>query len=283
MRYGVSVPPIGDVETLVGLGVEADRAGWDGFFLWDHIRLFDEPVPVFDPWVVLAAIAVRTERVGLGTLVTPVARRRPWKLARETVTLDRLSGGRTILGVGLGYPPDLEFTRLGEDPGDRVRAEKLDEGLEVLTRLWSGDRVSFEGRHFRIDDTRFLPTPVQYPRIPVWVAGVWPSRAPFRRAARWDGVVPIRAGEGDEEFGELTPDELAEIMTVIRQHRTGTGRFDVVVGGIGLDPVEMRAFEAVGATWYLPDAGVRGPGWEDAMLALLRDGPPRRSSDQPRG
>ncbi|MGZ8610784.1 MAG: LLM class flavin-dependent oxidoreductase [Actinomycetota bacterium] len=167
MRFGISVPNIGDLPTLLELGTMTEAMGWDGFFLWDHSRFMKEfPVPVFDPWVVLAAVAERTGRIRLGPLVTPLARRRPWKVARETVTLDHLSGGRLILGVGLGYPADAEFELLGEDPDARVRAEKLDEGLEILTRLWSGEPVSFDGRHHHVRDTTFAPAPLQRPRIP---------------------------------------------------------------------------------------------------------------------
>ena len=273
MRFGISVPNIGDLDALIGLGIEADRAGWDGFFLWDHMRFMREfPVPVFDPWVALGAIATRTERIRIGTMVTPVARRRPWKLARETVTLDHLSGGRVILGVGLGYPPDADFELLGEDPDDRVRAGKLDEGLAVLTRLWSGEPFEFEGEYLHVRETQFHPTPVQRPRIPIWVAGMWPNRAPLRRAARYDGVVPIKVDQRGMPAG-LEAEELAEVVAYVREHRVSDAPFEVVHGGTA-DPEAIRASEAAGATWYLPDAGVEGPGWEEPTFELIRSGPP---------
>lgn len=273
MRFGISVPNIGDLDALIGLGIEADRAGWDGFFLWDHMRFMREfPVPVFDPWVALGAIATRTERIRIGTMVTPVARRRPWKLARETVTLDHLSGGRVILGVGLGYPPDADFELLGEDPDDRVRAGKLDEGLAVLTRLWSGEPFEFEGEHLHVRETQFHPTPVQRPRIPIWVAGMWPNRAPLRRAARYDGVVPIKVDQRGMPAG-LEAEELAEVVAYVRERRVSDAPFEVVHGGTA-DPEAIRASEAAGATWYLPDAGVEGPGWEEPTFELIRSGPP---------
>jgi alkanesulfonate monooxygenase SsuD/methylene tetrahydromethanopterin reductase-like flavin-dependent oxidoreductase (luciferase family) len=272
VRFGISIPNIGSAHALVELGVEADRCGWDGFFLWDHMRFSkDFPVNVFDPWVALGAIAVRTDRVRIGTLVTPIARRRPWKLARETVTLDHLSGGRVILGVGLGYPPDADFELLGEDPDDRVRAAKLDEGLEALTRLWSGEPVDLEGEHVRIRDTAFQPSPLQ-PRIPIWVAGMWPSRAPLRRAARFDGVVPIKVDERGLPAA-LDPDELADVVAYVRGQRAAEEPFEVVYGGAP-DPGSVAASASAGATWYLPDAGVQGPGWEEATLELVRAGPP---------
>src|SRR5689334_13471095 len=176
---------------------DAEAAGWDGFFLWDHVILW--PTPTCDPWVALAAVALATERVRIGPLVTPLPRRRITKLARETVTLDHLSNGRLVLGVGIGLGP-WEWEYLGEETDLRTRGAMLDEGLELLTKLWSGEPVMHEGRFYtcRGDKgpndptpipTPFLPRPVQ-PRIPVWVAGTWPKKPPFRRAARWDGVVP---------------------------------------------------------------------------------------------
>jgi len=267
------VPNIGELDALIELGVEADEAGWDGFFLWDHIRFSrDFPVTVFDPWVALGALATRTEHVRLGTLVTPIPRRRPWKLARETVTLDHLSGGRAILGVGLGYPPDADFELLGEDPDDRVRAAKLDEGLEVLTCLWSGEPVDFDGEHLHVRETTFLPTPVQRPRIPIWVAGMWPNRAPFRRAARFDGVVPIKV-DARGMPASLEAEELAEVVAYVRAYRTSEEPFEVIHGGPA-DGEAIGASRDAGATWYLADAGVEGPGWEEPTLELIRSGLP---------
>ena len=157
--------PFDDVHRVVELAKEAEAGGWDGFFLWDHIH-WDGP-PMLDPWVTLAAIAMATERIRFGALVTPLARRRPWTLARETVTLDHLSRGRLIVGAGLGFPVDVEFERLGEETDDRVRAQKLDEGLDILTGLWSGEPFSYQGEHYQLDNVTFLPRPVQQPRIPI--------------------------------------------------------------------------------------------------------------------
>jgi alkanesulfonate monooxygenase SsuD/methylene tetrahydromethanopterin reductase-like flavin-dependent oxidoreductase (luciferase family) len=274
LRFGVSVPNIGALDTLIELGVEADRRGWDGFFLWDHMGFMRGiPVNVFDPWVALAAIVVRTTRIRLGTMVTPVARRRPWKLARETVTLDHLSQGRLILGVGLGAPPDADFELLGEDPDDRVRAEKLDEGLELLQRLWAGHPVDFEGKHYRVRDTRFLPPPRQQPRIPIWVAGQWPSRAPLRRAARYDGVFPL-ARKPDGLAGDLDLADLPAVTALVRRHRSSAEPFDVVVSGAATDGSYLEEVRSAGATWYLPHAGVEGPGWEPPTVELIQRGPP---------
>ncbi len=274
LRFGVSVPNVGDLDALVALGVEADRAGWDGFFLWDHMAFTREfPVPVFDPWVTLGALAVQTERIRLGTMVTPLARRRPWKLARETVTLDHLSGGRLILGVGLGTPRDADFELLGEDPNERVRAEKLDEGLELLVRLWGGEPVEFAGKHFRVRDTRFGPVPLQRPRIPIWVGGGWPHPGPLRRAAHWDGVYPLKLDRADGPE-DLTADELRQAVAFVRERRPAGEPFAVVAGGRSVEAAHLAALEAAGATWYFPRAA-EGPGWEDPTMELLRAGPPR--------
>jgi alkanesulfonate monooxygenase SsuD/methylene tetrahydromethanopterin reductase-like flavin-dependent oxidoreductase (luciferase family) len=232
------------------------------------------PVPVFDPWVVLTAVAERTERIRLGPMVTPVARRRPWKLARETATLDHLSRGRLILGVGLGFPPDAEFGLLGEDPDDRVRAARLDEGLDVLARLWSGELVDHDGAHYHVRETQFLPTPLQRPRIPVWVAGTWPSRPPFRRAARWDGVFP-QGLDADGRMIPLDPAGYREVLAFVAEHRREAGAFDVVACGVANgDRAAVAPFEEAGATWWFEsDEGY--PGWQERMLERIRSRPPR--------
>jgi alkanesulfonate monooxygenase SsuD/methylene tetrahydromethanopterin reductase-like flavin-dependent oxidoreductase (luciferase family) len=165
-------------DTLVELAVEAEAAGWDGVFLWDHLHFvralhFD----VHDPWVMLGAIAHATERVLLGTLVTPVARRQPWELAKQVTTLDHLSRGRAVLGVGLGETAEDDFAAFGLDPDDHARAARLDEGLEVLEGLWSGQPYVHHGPAFDVD-AEFLPPPVQRPRPPIWVGGIWPHRRP---------------------------------------------------------------------------------------------------------
>jgi alkanesulfonate monooxygenase SsuD/methylene tetrahydromethanopterin reductase-like flavin-dependent oxidoreductase (luciferase family) len=274
MRHAVSVPNIGDLDVLLELASESEAAGWDGFFLWDQMGFAtDLAATVFDPWVALAAVAERTERILLGPMVTAVARRRPWKLARETVTLDHLSRGRLVLGVGLGSPADADFAIVGEDPDDRVRASKLDEGLEVLARLWSGDPVDFDGEHYHVHRAQFLPMPLQRPRIPVWVGGVWPRRAPFRRAARWDGVFPL-ALEGEDGFRPLEADEYAEVLAYVREHREASGPFEVVASGVANgDAAVVEPFARAGATWWVEsDEGY--PGWQERMLERIRSGPP---------
>jgi alkanesulfonate monooxygenase SsuD/methylene tetrahydromethanopterin reductase-like flavin-dependent oxidoreductase (luciferase family) len=192
VRFAAGVPnvgPFGDPLLLTDLAVAAEDSGWDAFFIWDHLLYRDQRWPVADPTVVIAAVAARTSRIRFGVLMNQLARRRVGKVARESVTLDRLSGGRLILGAGLGSVPE-EFTAFGE-PGDlRERAARLDESLEVLTELWRGEPVTFHGEHVTVTGVTMLPPPLQQPRIPIWCGGRWPNKAPFRRAARWDGVMP---------------------------------------------------------------------------------------------
>ena len=231
-RRAIFVAPFGelsDPRRLARLAEAAEAAGWEGFFLWDHI-VYSETRKVADPWVAMAAIACATERVRIGPLVTPTPRRRIQKLARETVTLDLLSAGRLVLGVGIGGDRHGEFQPFG-DPGDpRERARRLDADLERLVALWGGE---------------FAPGPAQRPRIPVWVAGRWPNRRPVRRAARWDGLFPIDLPG---------PDALAEMVADVRALRDGAdGAYDIVVtnpAGTAREP-----WEAAGATWCLTGFG----------------------------
>lgn len=276
MRCAVGLPNLGDYgdpTLLVELARRAEDAGWEGVFLWDHMVYREPGWPAADPWVTAGAIAANTERVRLGVLVTPLARRRPWKVARETATLDVLSGGRLVVGAGLGARGHEEFAAFGDEADPRVRAEKLDEGLDILTGLWSGEPFSYDGRHHRIKETVFLPRPVQRPRPPVWIGGKWPRRPAFRRAARWDAVFPVFEGL---DYGEMAPPErLAEAVRYTREHRATDAPFDVVLEGLsdGPDPERVAAYEAVGLTWWIEKLGwFRGP--VDAMTGRIERGPP---------
>ena len=276
MRFAVWVPNFkeyGDARRLADLAGEAEDAGWDGFFLWDHVYRTRgggllPGMPVVDPWIAFAAIACGTERIRFGPMVTPLPRRRPWKLAREVVSLDHLSGGRVILGVGAGSPADYEFEVFGEDPDPRVRARKLDEGLEILAGLWSGERFSYRGEHYRIDDVQFGPPPLQRPRVPIWVGGLWPRRRPFERAARWDGAFPLQKGASP------CPGEIAKILDFVGSRRSEP--FEMVVTG-ETEPgrsSDVPAYAGAGATWWLERLiEERGP--FDAMRRRVRAGPPR--------
>jgi alkanesulfonate monooxygenase SsuD/methylene tetrahydromethanopterin reductase-like flavin-dependent oxidoreductase (luciferase family) len=270
-----------DPGLLVDLAVEAEAAGWDGVFVWDHIAREEDPsVPATDPWIAVAGMAARTQRVRLGIMVTPLARRRPWKVAREAVALDALCGGRFTLGVGLGGGAQAEFAAFGEDPDPRVRADRLDEGLAILDGLWSGEPFSFEGEHHRVSGAHFLPRAVQEPRVPIWVAGRWPNRRPFRRAARWDGVFPLFAGV---ESGEMPmPELLAEAVRYTREQRPddAAGPFDVALECVSAgedraaDAALAQDYARAGLTWWIEELGwFRGP--LDIVRERVRRGPPR--------
>jgi alkanesulfonate monooxygenase SsuD/methylene tetrahydromethanopterin reductase-like flavin-dependent oxidoreductase (luciferase family) len=256
MHYGIYLSSVGefcDPNLLADLAHEAEVEGWNGAFIWDHIG---HPSTAADPWVTLAAMAMRTERIKLGPIVTPVARRRPWKLARETVTVDHLSGGRLILGVGLGASRQ-EFEPFGEEGDPATRAEKLDEGLDVLVGLWTGEPFSYRGKHYRVDDLTFTPAPLQSPRIPIWPCGAWTEKkAPFRRAARWDGVVAIA---NPQQNRAISPEEVRAIKTYIKEYRVDEGPFDIAIilwsagDGIGKEEEEAAAYAEAGSTWWLED------------------------------
>ena len=268
LRRGLAVPPFtADPAEVIGLGLAAEQGGFDGFFLWDHLVHDDrgDGPPVLDPWPLLAVLASQTSQIRLGTLITPVPRRRPWQLAKETVTVDRLSAGRLILGVGIGSPPHADFGIFHEPVSNRVRAELLDEGLEVLTGLWTGDRFAFSGEHFTIEPVRFRPVPVQRPRIPIWVGGVLPAAGPVRRAVRWDGMVPLaRGGDGT---GRPSPADIAAVREQARLARGSEAGFDLVVwADLEQEPGEVAGlapgYLAAGATWWVENARP-GPDWLD--------------------
>ncbi len=223
-----------------------------------------EGPPILDPWAVLAVVAARTSRIKLGTVVTPVPRRRPWQLARMTTTLDRLSGGRLVLGVGIGSPAYGDFGIFHEPSGDRERAELLDEGLDVLAGLWTAEPFAYSGKHLTVDPVRFTPAPVQRPRIPVWVAGVLPAPGPIARAARWDGFVPIRWAD----CGLVRPDpaDIAQVSAQIAAQRGNLDGYDMVVWAEVADDLDAQAglfaeYRQAGATWWIETARPAGDWW----------------------
>jgi alkanesulfonate monooxygenase SsuD/methylene tetrahydromethanopterin reductase-like flavin-dependent oxidoreductase (luciferase family) len=249
VKRGLFIAPFDelvDPRVLMDVAQRAEARGWDGLFLWDHIR-YREPVnAVADPWIGLSAIATVTKKLRIGPLVTPLARRRVQKLARETVTLDHLSDGRLVLGVGLGSDTSGELEPFGEELDPRKRAAMLDERLERLSELWGGE---------------FEPQPVQQPRIPVWVAGRYPNRRPLRRAARWDGFFPIEM-PGPEALAEMR-DQLDDMRA------DGAAEFDLIVE---IDPGDDPGpWAEAGATWVLTDFG-RQPR-VDEVRATIDAGP----------
>lgn len=262
MRYAIYVPSfgssLGDPSVLVSLAASAEAAGWDGFFLWDHVVVPGEPV-VADVWVTLGAVAARTSRIRLGPLVTSLGRRRPWKVALEASTLQRLSGGRLVLGVGAGVPQD--YSPFGE----RVsRAEALSEGVEVVRALLSGAEVEHHGALFDVSGVRFAPV-----EVPIWVGGAWPRSVPFRAAEHAAGVVP--ATFGPEGLVVLSPADAARLKADFVASGGPAGGDVVLWGGASL-PVEVAEYEEAGVTWMLTDGGAEGL---EELRAFVAAGPPR--------
>jgi alkanesulfonate monooxygenase SsuD/methylene tetrahydromethanopterin reductase-like flavin-dependent oxidoreductase (luciferase family) len=257
---------LADPMTVARLAAEAEEAGWHGVFVWDQLR-WPAPVrQVADPWICLAAIATATEQVRLGPMVTPLPRRRPAKVARETATLDSLSRGRLVLGVGIASDHFAgELSRTGEQLDDRLRGQMLDESLQILEAAWSGEPVHHHGEHYTIDGIQFLPRPVQRPGVPVWVAGFPGNVKPMRRAARYDGFFPANLEH---------PDQLSEVVATIAALRhDDAARYDIAVGlPVGVDPVP---FADAGATWWMPELAPEAVSL-DSVRTVLRDGPMAR-------
>ena len=264
MRYGIqlcTLGPFADPRETVRIAQAAEQAGWGALLVWDHLAWASFGAPSADPWVTLGACAAVTERLLLGTAVTPVARRRPHMLAQQLASLSLASAGRVVFGAGLGGLPD-EFERFGE-PGDaRVRAGMLDEGLEVVARLLSGDEVGHRGEHYTVAGATLAPTPVR--PIPFWIGGN--SLRARRRAARWDGWL---ADSSDQERNLLSPEDVAAAIAPLGL-RPG---FDVVFIGYS-SQADVRAYEAAGATWWLENVSALRGG-VDGALAIVRQGPPQ--------
>lgn len=249
MKHALFVPNFGafaEPQVFADLAGQAEAAGWDGLYIWDHI-LIEDGTPMCDPWVAMAAAATLTTSIRLGPMVTPTPRRHPWKLAREVVSLDRLSQGRVDLGVGIGDPPEVEYGSFGHETDSRIRADKLDESLELITGLWTGEPYAFNGVHYQLEERTFLPTPVQKPRVPIWVAATWPNKRPFRRAARWDGVFPLKVGPTG--FVDMSYDDIADMMTYVRAHRTAESPFEFIAGNNDAPNRSLDDLGDLGVTW----------------------------------
>ena len=308
MKYGIDLPNMrecADPRLLGDIAREAEDSGWDGVFIFDSLYIADwgtgAPPPMADPWIALAAMAMRTERVRLGTMITPLSRRRPWKVARESVTLDHLSNGRLVLPVGLGSIDDGGYAKVGEELDRRKRAEMLDEALAIIVGLWSGEPFSFSGKHYNLDEMTFLPKPVQSPRIPVWVVGAWPRMKSMRRTLRWDGILPASMPVGstvaqidpqeagrkivaDGAFTGITTQEIAQVTAYVQREREGSSQYDIVIEGNSSGSQKEKAAATVGsyadagATWWIE--GVWSwlnlpPHDIERMRRRIRQGPPR--------
>jgi alkanesulfonate monooxygenase SsuD/methylene tetrahydromethanopterin reductase-like flavin-dependent oxidoreductase (luciferase family) len=271
MKYGF-VLPSGDARTAADMARAAEEAGWDAFFVW-------EPVWGVDAWVCLTAAAMVTQRIRLGTMLTPISRMRPWKLASESATLDNLSGGRVVLGVGLGAP-ETGFAEFGEVTDRKTRAELMDEGLDILTGLWRGQPFSYDGRHYHVRPAEFMPPapPIQQPRVPIWVVGAWNRPKSMARVLRYDGILPNPLTD-EGEHRPLTPEDVREISAYIAANRTETTPFDIVAEGAtpGDRPDEaaaiLRGWADAGATWWIE--ALWNAESADAVWRRVEQGPPR--------
>jgi alkanesulfonate monooxygenase SsuD/methylene tetrahydromethanopterin reductase-like flavin-dependent oxidoreductase (luciferase family) len=285
VRYSINIPNFGDfadARAVAKVASAAEAAGWDAVFVWDHV-VHDKQArrgqPFGDPWMLLTAAALATSRLRLGTLVTPVARRRPEQLARQVATLDALSGGRVIFGAGLGGPIEDEFASFGDTTDPVVLASRLDEGLKLLSRYWSGETVDHDGPNYRVRQTALLPATVQRPRPPVWIAGYWPNRRPMRRAAEWDGAVPLfkTAGHGQAP----SPNEVRDLAGYIAQQRgdRASETFDIIVGGVSEPSAAaelLTPLQQAGATWWDERQVQTNPDLygAEAVLRRIEAGPP---------
>ena len=274
MKFGIDIATLGDEfghpRKVAQLAQAAEAAGWEGLFVWDHLA-FAWGVPSGDRWVILTAAASVTEKILLGTAVTPIPRRRPQVLANTLATLDIFSKGRMIFGAGLGGVPG-EFSAFGESENAKDRAVLLDEGLEVITRLWSGEPVNFHGACFTVKNVTLAPLPIQRPRIPIWIGGESPPA--LRRAARWDGWI---VGADDETAKMVkSPIQLGDLVTTVLGYCIEKTAYDIAITGVSTphDGALAREYADAGVTWWLESIhGMRGS--FDEMLIRVKAGPPQ--------
>lgn len=274
LKYGLHLPnfgPFGYARQVADVAAVAESAGWNGLFIWDHVTRVPAAGAVVDPWIALTAAAMTTEHLQLGTMITPLPRRRPWMVARQAASLDQLSNGRFILGVGIGSGRAVEWDHFDEELDPHKRAQMLDEALDILVGLWTGEPFSYQGKHYTVKESQFIPPPAR--RIPIWVAGIWPNKAPFRRAARWDGVYPLRASQVPP-----TDDEYRMMLAYIDQHRNDDEPFDVAYIGSSFNNA-VRV--APGTTWWFEDINPErfGASWDaewplETMIDHIQRGPP---------
>jgi len=278
VKFGF-VASYGSVDQVLDMAREAEACGWDGVFTWDGISVGE--MDTFDPWTLLGAMSVVTERVTLGAMVFALPRRRPWKVAREAITVDHLSNGRLVMPVAFGATPDAGISKVNTDTEDRkVRAQKLDETLEFLRKAWTGEPFSFEGehQHYQTGEMVFRPTPVQQPRIPIWNVGAWPREKSMRRAIAWDGVIPM---DVNDPFAHIGPETVRDIAAWVQEHRESGAPFDIVVEGVtdGADIEATRdrvsALAEAGATWFIESRWDEKRDTPEVLLERIRQGPPQ--------
>lgn len=280
MKFGVTLPITGvdgDVRQIAECAALAEQCGWDAVWVEDYILSFGgAKEPVFDPWLAMTAAALATKKIRIAITVTPLARRRPWKVAREAVTLDHLSNGRLILGVGVGMSEDASFANFSEAKDTKQRSEMLDEALEILAGLWSGKPFHFDGKHYKFAESTFLPAPVQKPRIPIWIGGGWPRKQFTARAMRWDGACPFKV-DAKGNMAMLNADDVREMKATLEAGRKNSAPLDIVVGG-GTGNLSKAAIAAqikpmadAGATWWSEMTSNKGT----PLRKRIQQGPPR--------
>lgn len=273
MKYGLVMRTDVNLRELPKVAAAAEQAGWDAFFIWDGFL-------GVNPWVILSAVAMQTTRLRFGVMLTAASVRRPWQLASETATLDRLSDGRLILCLGLGAADDLGFGRVGEQTDRKVRAELLDESIDILQGLWTGRPFSYTGKHYHLDQVALAITPVQKPRIPIWVVGAWPRRKSMQRVLRCDGLIPAKMTATGSST-EITPDELQAMTTFLHESQQNNKHYDVVIEGetAGNNTAAqaiVAAYAQAGATWWLEGVATSAyhRGGLTGVYARIAAGPP---------
>ena len=279
IKYGISLIHFNELanpEVVIELAVEAEKAGWDGIFLPDHM-LFDKQqiYPITETWILLSAIAAKTNKIKIGTGVAALPRYHPWWFAKMTATLDVLSKGRLILGLGLGGPK-TEFESFGEEYNLKILAQKMEESLDILEGLWTGEPFSYSGKHYTVTEAGFLPKPAQSPRIPLVFGGMWPTKKPFIRGAKYDGIMPIHKNFPQD----LTVDELRQIISIVKKNRETDEPFEVIISGTSFFNPEKRVeqikpFIDAGITWWLEHVNTLMQPSVDAMKEWVKLGPPR--------
>ena len=279
IKYGLALiqfNEFADPDLVIEFAVEAENAGWDGIFICDHLHFSREPVnSIAETWILMSAIAAKTKKIKIGTNVTPLPRYHPWQFAKMAATLDVLSNGRLILGIGIGGP-EVEFEAFGEKYDTKILAEKLDESLDIIQGLWTGEPFSYSGKYYTIDKVCLLPKPTQTPRIPLILGGTWPNKKPFIRAAKFDGAMPIHKNFPQE----LNAEEVKKINTLIMENRDSTNNFEIMISGTGFFTPEKRIemikpYIDAGITWWLEHVNTLMQPSVEAMRKLVQQGPPK--------
>ncbi|MHA2357529.1 MAG: LLM class flavin-dependent oxidoreductase [Candidatus Heimdallarchaeaceae archaeon] len=282
MNFGVVLPLDANIHSYGKIASKAENAGWDGVFVWDAISVGPKsnPMKINDPWIVLALIAENTEKVRIGTYVTGLPRRRPWKLAREMITLDHLSNGRLTVTLATGAADDAAFSLVNEEPDVKIRARKLDEGIDVLKGLLSGEQFSYQGEYFQINEMILHPPPIQKPCIPMWIVGVWGRKNSFNRTLKCEGIAPISLKDG--KISGITPKELKCMSKFLKEEVKLTKQFDIIVDGEtpGDDTKKASSiitpWQEAGATWWMENAYFQpwSNGGLEGLHKRIKLGPP---------